>query len=194
MKNSPRLMAAAVAAGTTMLLFLAGMFPAGMIVLMMIAMHIGVKLERICKIGADRAVRAAGYSPKQPDASLPQGGLCPSPNAAADENIQDCDLHQSHSHRVRHLHDDGVVLELNDEHEFLETVTQLLGTLPPLPLNRRQMAAGTLHSWIRPGSAIPTNTVRIDLAARQYCRRTVNTGAERSNRQLAQCFTEDLPR
>ena len=44
MKNSPRLMAAAVAAGTTMLLFLAGMFPAGMIVLMMIAMHIGVKL------------------------------------------------------------------------------------------------------------------------------------------------------
>ena len=69
-------MAAAVAAGTTMLLFLAGMFPAGMIVLMMIAMHIGVKLERICKIGADRAVRAAGYSPKQPDASLPQGGVC----------------------------------------------------------------------------------------------------------------------
>ena len=49
-----------------MLLFLAGMFPTGMIVLMMIAMHIGVKLERICKIGADRAVRAAGYSPKQP--------------------------------------------------------------------------------------------------------------------------------
>ena len=73
-----------------MLLFLAGMFPAGMIVLMMIAMHIGVKLERICKIGADRAVRAAGYSPKQPDASLPQGGLCPSPNAAADENIHLC--------------------------------------------------------------------------------------------------------
>ena len=73
-----------------MLLFLAGMFPTGMIVLMMIAMHIGVKLERICKIGADRAVRAAGYSPKQPDASLPQGGLCPSPNAAADENIHLC--------------------------------------------------------------------------------------------------------
>ena len=62
-EEQPRLMAAAVAAGTTMLLFLAGMFPAGMIVLMMIAMHIGVKLERICKIGADRAVRAAGYQP-----------------------------------------------------------------------------------------------------------------------------------
>ena len=90
MKNNPRLMAAAVAARTNMILFLAGMFPTGMIVLMMIAMHIGVKLERICKIGAARAVRAAGYSPKQPDASLPQGGLCPSPNAAADENIHLC--------------------------------------------------------------------------------------------------------
>ena len=64
MENSPRLVAAAVAAGTTMLIFFAGMVPAGMIVLMMIAMHIGVKLERICKIGTDRAVRAAGYSPE----------------------------------------------------------------------------------------------------------------------------------
>ena len=46
---------------------------------MMIAMHIGVKLERICKIGADRAVRAAGYSPKQPDASSRRAACAPPP-------------------------------------------------------------------------------------------------------------------
>ena len=90
MENKLPLMTAAVAAGTAMLLFFTGMFAAGMLVLMMIAMHIGVELERICKIGVHCAVRAAGYPAEQPDASLPQGSLRSSPNAAADENIHLC--------------------------------------------------------------------------------------------------------
>ena len=76
MKNNPRLMAAAVAAGTTMLLFLAGMFPTGMIVLMMIAMHIGVKLERICKI-ALTALSALPDTP--PNSRMPASRRRPVP-------------------------------------------------------------------------------------------------------------------